>query len=493
MEYLVTAAEMKLYDRTTIEKIGIPALVLMERAALGAFEIIKQMWKQKGTEVSEEGVLILAGTGNNGADGLALARLLSEYGCVVDVWCPNGFEKTSEEWAVQFNILKNYPVTVGTNRPNHEYTLIIDAMFGIGLSREVTGRYRDAILAANEMKALKCSLDIPSGVNGDTGAILGVAFRADFTVTFGFLKRGLLFFPGCEYTGAVHKIDIGISERSFNDQAPKMFFYKSKAEHLLPARKAWGNKGTFGKVLLFAGSKNMAGAAVLAAKAAYRAGAGMVKVITPKENRVILQQTVPEALLGSLEELKDSLLWADVLVAGPGIGQSESAKAGLDILIRESSLPILLDADALNLLAKDPKLCATLSEQEREIILTPHVGELSRLMQRSVAELKGDLPAYAETLAKSLHAVVVAKDARTFICREKGAACVNIYGNSGMATAGSGDVLAGVISGLLAQGMSGFDAASVGVYLHAKSGDAVKQERGEHALMAGDLIEKLEK
>ena len=312
------------------------------------------------------------------------------------------------------------------------------------------------------------------------------------TVTFGFCKRGLALYPGCEYAGEVRVADIGISERSFFGRRPGMYAYDEDIRVLLPKRDGAGNKGTFGKVLLAAGSVNMAGAAVLAARAAYRAGAGMVKVITPPENRIILQQAVPEALLGTCEDLEAGLEWADVAAVGPGLGKSREALGCLERMVRQGGKPLLVDADGLNLLSEQPGLRELLAEQGRQgraIVLTPHVGELARLLGRSIQECKRDLPAAGSALAARLNAVVAAKDARTFICREGHGTCVNLNGNSGMATAGSGDVLTGIIAALLAQGMEGFEAAAVGAYVHGRAGDLVAARMGPYACTAGDMAQ----
>lgn len=497
MKYLVTAAEMKQYDANTIEKTGIPGMVLMERAALAAFSVIEERFGRgrqgiQSRKYEGNNVLILTGTGNNGGDGLALARLLWEAGWTVDVWCVGNPVKASSQWKQQEYILKNYPVRVGSKPQREEYNIIVDALFGVGLSREITGENARAIETCNDMKGVKLAIDLPSGIHSDTGAVLGCAFRADVTVTFGFVKRGLMLYPGAVYAGEVICVPIGITERSFYGQMPEMFYYDEPVEELLPARDPAGNKGTFGKVLLIAGSPYMAGAAVLCAKAAYRAGAGMVKVLTSEENRTILQETVPEALLGTYENLEESLAWADVIGIGPGIGTGEESRKMLCRVIGESSLPLVVDADGLNLLSKDAALTEMLAnqgEQGRKIVLTPHVGELSRLTKQPIPVLKEDLPGWGRKLSGRLHAVAAVKDARTFVCREGKPVCANIRGNSGMATAGSGDVLAGIITALLAQGMDDFESACVGVYLHGDAGERAAACKGEYGCMAGDIAE----
>lgn len=491
MRYLVTASEMRRYDGNTIERIGIAPCVLMERAALAAVEAVEE---HCAGLPGEKHILVMAGMGNNGGDGLAMARILSERDYRVEIWCVGDQEKASDQWRQQREILNSYSVEFTEKPKRQSYTVTVDALFGVGLSREVAGIFKEAIDLFQSCGGWKLALDLPSGIDSDTGRIWGCAVRADMTVTFGFCKRGLALYPGCEYAGSVRTADIGISPRSFFGREPEMYAYDEEAFCLLPRRDKSGNKGTFGKVLLVAGSENMAGAAVLAARAAYRAGAGMVKVITPETNRIILHQAVPEALVGTAEGLEESMEWADVIGIGPGLGKKGTALSCLKRVIRGSKKPLLVDADGLNLLSEHPELKALLAEQGmsgRSVVLTPHVGELARLTDICVAQCKQKLPDCGNELAAALHATVVAKDARTFICGEGRRTCVNLSGNSGMATAGSGDVLAGVIAAFLAQGMETFEAAAVGAYVHGYAGDAAAAEMGEHAVMAGDIAERM--
>ncbi|MCM1238634.1 MAG: NAD(P)H-hydrate dehydratase [Lachnospiraceae bacterium] len=487
VRYLVTAEEMKAYDRNTTERIGVPGMVLMERAALAALEYLLKRW-EKGS------ALILAGVGNNGGDGLALARLLAEKGWQTEVWCVGDKEKATEQWKSQRHILDSYPVRFSSVPERNEYTIMVDALFGAGLSREITGEYARAVEEFQERRGFKLALDIPSGVDADTGKVRGTAVRADATVTFGFQKRGLGLYPGCDLAGEIVTAHIGITERSFFGREPETFTFAGEPESLLPERAGDGNKGAFGKVLLAAGSVNMAGAAVLAAKAAYRTGAGMVKVISPEENRTILQTAVPEALFGTPWELSESLEWADSVIIGPGIGKSQSAMSSLRQVLKYGRKPLVIDADGLNLLAEDGGLRQLLEEQGakgRSVVLTPHVGELSRLAGVPVPELKQSLLTHGKGLAERFHVIVTAKDARTFVCREQGSAYLNLCGNSGMATAGSGDVLAGITGTLLAQMEDAFTAAALAVYLHGRAGDAAAAQKGRRGCMAGDIAEAL--
>lgn len=495
MQYLVTASEMKQYDNNTITKLGIPGLVLMERAALSVRE---ELEKRFITE-SVKDVLIVAGTGNNGADGLALARLLMDKGVLTYIMIVGDYKKATESFQTQYRILKNMDAIFIEKPQAEEYTIVVDALFGVGLSRNLEGEYQQTVERLNSLKGFKVSVDLPSGIHSDTGKICNVAFKADLTVTFGFAKLGSVLFPGCEYAGELVVKDIGINERAFFGDEPKYYRLTEKKEVELPKRKSDGNKGSFGKALLAAGSMNMAGAAVLSAKAAYRIGAGMVKVVSPKENRVILQASLPEALYTDTLTEED-LKWATVLGIGPGLSTSTIARQMLETFLCSSDLPIVIDADAINLLAQEKQLREQVAEQGgkgRIVILTPHVVELKRLWSAVFSEevpmeqWKEKLPEYAYRLACKLHCVVVAKDARTFICKENHPVCVNVRGNSGLAKAGSGDVLAGMILGLLSQKESDFESAAKGVVLHALLAEKNCEIYGEHGCMAGDLAEIL--
>ncbi|MCM1112220.1 MAG: NAD(P)H-hydrate dehydratase [Muribaculum sp.] len=514
MKYLVSAEEMRRYDSHTIDKIGIPGMVLMERAALTARDRVLAALRREETQAPDAGaeVLVMAGMGNNGGDGLALARLLSDEGLPVTVWCVGDARKASEQWTWQKHILEHYQIRFCDTPDRERYAVLVDALFGVGLSRSVEGAYGEAVSRFNALRGFKIALDIPSGICSDTGRVLGCAVQADATVTFGFAKRGLYLYPGRRYAGEIQVADIGIPESVFGDGGPELFCLDQMedAARWLPGRAADGNKGTFGKVLFVAGSEGMAGAAVLGAKAACRSGAGMVKVVTDACNRTIVQSAVPEALYGTYEEVEESARWADVIVAGPGLGRSDAACACLETVFGRTDKPLLIDADGLNLLAERERLRNLLAESEREVVLTPHVGELSRLTGLSADELKEALWRHGKSLAGRFHAVVVAKDARTFVCAPGHPVCMNIHGNSGMATAGSGDVLAGMIAGIWAQLLrdgdgqrmdsgsrdvrppafsTAFRAACLGVRLHAAAGDLAAAERGEYGCMAGDLAE----
>jgi len=508
MEFVVTSEEMKQYDSYTIHQIGIPAEVLMERAALFSFAKLKSFCLNRQILIQESKILVVAGVGNNGGDGLALARLLADYGLNVTIFIVGDKAKMSAQCKLQFQIIEKYNLNISDIYPDDEYDIIVDAIFGIGLSREISGIFAEVIEKINASKALVVSLDIPSGIETDTGKLLGVAVKADATFTFAYHKRGLLFYPGAEYAGKVYIGEIGINDRSFSGNPPEMFtFQHSEWKLLVQKRKESGNKGTFGKVLMLCGSKDMAGAAIFSSKACYRSGAGMVKVITPEENRVVLQESVPEAMLLTYSEtsitatewrnkLNESIAWADVLLAGPGLGRSDVCKELLSVMINASDKTLVLDADALNLLSEDMvlqnDLVKSIDSCNRKVILTPHVGELSRLIKWSISEIKGNPVAAAREAVSKYKCIVVCKDARTIVCQPKRPIYLNSVGNSGLATAGTGDVLAGMISALSCKkDGDGFIQAISGVYLHAIAGEVVSFAKSKESMMASDLIDAL--
>lgn len=489
MEYLVTAEQMKEYDNNTINIIGIPALVLMERAALAVREEILN-FRQNAR------VLIIAGVGNNGGDGVALARLLAEKNYKVAVCIVGNLEKATESFLVQWNILKHYPITIlDANEletiADDTYEIIVDALFGVGLSRDISGSFSQVIERMNQLKGYKIAVDIPSGICADTGRVKGCAFCADETITFAFCKLGLVLYPGAEYAGNIKVKDIGISEKAFLENPPGFFTYQDNGESLLPKRRKDGNKGTFGKVLIIGGFDNMAGAAILCSKAVLETGAGMVRVVQPLQNRDVLLSAVPEILYSTPEELAEALEWSDVVVMGPGLGKSRIAYEMLVFILEKVRKTCVFDADALNLISNNQELKDKVAAYEGVKIFTPHPGELSRLMKLSVSDIKADYINVAKKLAGEYHGIAVCKDARTLVAMQGERLYVNISGNNGMATAGSGDVLSGMIGGLCAQGTDAFEASCLGVWLHGLAGDVAADKYTEYGVTASRIIENI--
>ncbi len=497
MKYLVTGKEMKLLDQNTSECFQVPELVLMEQAAM---HFVWELCGILGDKSNKKGI-VFCGLGNNGADGVAIARLLNERGIYTEICKINDLlldkGTTSNSFQVQESIYHayNYPVKTSiASIIQEDYDFVIDAVFGIGLSRNLNEEYSDILQSINEIKALKFAVDMPSGVNSDNGQIMGNAVSCDYTITFSFGKLGQYLWPGCDYAGKVIVVDMGITERSWLDKKPSIACLEETDLKLLPKRPAHSNKGTFGKVLIIAGSINMAGAAIFSAKAAYRSGAGLVKVFTPDENRTIIQSAVPEALVSNYdnkiykEKLIEELKWADSIVIGPGIGQSAIAKEIVEIVRSSASVPVVWDADALNLLSENTD---KLLLPHTEFVVTPHLGEFSRLTNNSVGWIQNHLVESAIDFARTYDVVCVLKDFRTVTANSYGLSYLNLSGNNGMATGGSGDVLSGIIGAFLANGMNGVKAAAFGVYIHGIAGDYAKTKMGTHAIMASDITEAL--
>ena len=377
------------------------------------------------------------------------------------------------------------------------YSVIIDAVFGVGLSRKVEGRYRQVIEQMNRMRGTKFAVDIPSGLSATTGCILGCAFKADYTVTFQLKKIGLELSQGRTMAGRVIVPDIGISTDSIcEDQEIVRTAGKDIYRKMLPDRPEDSNKGTYGRLLVIAGSKGMAGAAYLNAHAAYMTGAGLVRIYTSSDNREILQTLLPEAIITTYEEYnKEELLslltWADSVCIGSGLGMSRLSEKILKTVIEYVKVPCLIDADGLNLLAENKNYLNQMAE--RRFVITPHMKEMSRLTGTPVEELKADRIQILKDFISRYRITCVLKDSRTLIASEEKGIRMNLTGNSAMAKAGSGDVLAGVISGWMVQGKEAEDAAELGTYIHGLSGDLAKFEKGVYSVMARDLIEYISK
>lgn len=513
---LLSQEEMRVCEAFTMQKIGVPSMVLMERAALAVVDAIK---KQK----KKDRILVVAGSGNNGGDAFAVARILLERyhnkECRVDVCFLGKMENCTSENIEQQKIFCAYGGEMMTTFPEEEYDIIVDGIFGIGLSRTVTGIYAQTIEQMNQSGAYKIAIDIPSGIHTDTGKILGCAFCADETICFAFGKRGLFFYPGTEYAGKIKICDVGIGNQGLAENRSRMYTLTGPVSKYRPKRAADGNKGTFGKLLVIAGSEGMSGACQLCVKAAYRMGSGMVKAVVPEVIRQDLQGNIPEALCMTYpkdsdfaiaseeyDKLAASMEWADAIVAGPGLGTSKTAERLLELVLSESRLPLVLDADALNLLAKKPNFLKWINQchedkQERIMVLTPHMGEMARMCAAKVSSIQDDVAAFteekagtwSEMLGESWKLTLVLKDARTLVYEKEKPLFLNTAGNSGMATAGSGDVLSGMIGALLAEGLSGYESGVLGVYAHACAGDKAVKNGNEYAIMANDIADEVRK
>lgn len=498
MEYCLDSLSMKQCDKFTIEKIGIPSMVLMERAALAtAKEIVAQ------TSVEHIQAVIFAGTGNNGGDGIAIGRILHQWGADVVLALVGDSNKCSTDMRQQLAIAQelHIPMVSHNNLPTKEYNTIVDAVFGIGLSREVTGEFASAIAQINQLAhdGTVYAVDIPSGIHADTGECLGVAVKAQVTVTFQYGKAGLYLQEGRECSGVVKVKDIGIiKEPEFAQVKVPYITYHKEDLSRLPKRSSLGHKGSFGRVCVYAGSYEMAGAAYFAADAAYRSGCGMVELITHERNRTVLMEKLPEAVFtcySQEEQISDTSSWkqavsrAQAIIIGPGLGTSRKAEEILSYVLENARVPCVIDADGINLLAHHKEW---LRECKAACILTPHIKELARFSGNSVDEVKKNYGVIAEQEAKKNGCIIVAKSHRTIVAApDSTTKYLNLSGCDGMATAGSGDVLAGIIGGLLAQGMKPFEAASMGVYIHGLAGEAAAEQYSNYSMKASDIISNL--
>lgn len=491
MRYLVSGKEMKLLDINTSEHFGVPELVLMEQAAMTfvwKFFKLQQTYKKNCNRI-----LIVCGSGNNGADGLAVARLLYQKGKNVTVYPVGEIDghRTSNSYDTQKEIDEAYGIRMVMELPDENFDVIIDAIFGIGLSRDITGTLADCIQKLNERSSWKLAIDISSGIDSDSGAILGTSFIAEDTITFSYGKLGQYLWPGNESSGRIHVVPIGITEDSRLEGTPQYKVLERTDLMKLPRRNMHSNKGSYGKLLVIAGNKNMAGAAVFSATAAYRSGTGLVRIFTNEVNRQTLQTKVPEAVLVTYEDrfeenmLLEQLQWADAVVLGPGIGRDENAERLVTITLEQYDGPLVLDADGLNIVSEKLEL---LSHKKR-IIVTPHLGEMSRLTGHPVKEIQKNLIKEAMDFAEKNDVVCVLKDFHTVTAISHRYTYLNMSGNNGMATAGSGDVLSGMIGALLAQGLSEEYAAAFGVYLHGLAGDAAREKTSATSMMASDILQ----
>ena len=487
MIYLPTGEQMRRADLYTIEEIGVPSMVLMERAALEVVRCIEE------EQLDFRKVLVICGSGNNGGDGYAIARLLHLKGHDVTIFFAGNSQKRSEENAQQAKIAAHYEIPVITNLGTEEYSVIIDALFGTGLKREVTGHYREVLCSVNQMAGKKVAVDLPSGIHDTTGARMGIAFCADLTVAIAFPKRGLFLQEGNVCAGKILTGDIGISSETFSEGTVTFGYEKQDLFLGFPKRKKNSHKGSYGKVLMIAGSKGMSGAAYLSAKAAYAVGAGLVQIYTHEENRVILQQLLPEAIITTYdtfdsEQLEKLIQWADLIGIGCGLGKSDTAERVMQYTLKRALVPCVVDADGINILSKHMEW---IEETNALIVLTPHMKEMSRMLQCSVKELIEQRMEKLHAFVERYKVVCVLKDARTLVAKEHQNTYLNLSGNAAMAKAGSGDVLAGVIVGILAQQCEPYTSACLGVFLHGLAGDMARDKKGAYSVLASDLVAEI--
>lgn len=454
---------MRELDRRTIEEFGTPGEVLMERAARGLVEALLNLIQAR--QIKHPSILLIAGKGNNGGDAEVAHRILLEKGVSAALWNVEEID---------------WPAASA-----HDFNILVDGLLGTGSSGAPRGKFAEAIAFINRARALKVAIDIPSGLNADTGEAQGKTVCADLTVTMGLPKTGLIRSASVEYTGSVEVVDIGIPPEYIEstkgcDEAELI----AKSDVQLPRRKRDSHKGTYGHVLLIGGAPGMTGAIAMAARAALRSGAGLVSVLTPEEVYPIVAQAAgPEVMVHPFPDLGKlttdfSKVWkkTTAVLAGPGMGTSPEF---VRQLVNTSPVPLVLDADALCVAPE--KIAAA----KCPVILTPHPGEFKRLFGAPVTDRWKQAREAAEITGK----IVVLKGVRTVVAAPGEKLAINSTGNPGMAKGGSGDVLAGLLVGLLGQGLDPFLAAKTAVWLHGKAGDLAAAEKTESAMVATDLIE----
>ncbi len=489
MKYILTGKQMQYADKHTIETIGIPSMVLMERAALGVVETMEI----EGLDFTN--VLVVCGPGNNGGDGYAVARILHLKGYRVSLYFVGNETKRTNENLQQYKITQYYQIPVKQKLEEETYTIIIDAIFGTGLSRTIEGEYKQVLEQLNKMAGTKVAIDIPTGLHDETGNVFGVAFKADITVALAYAKLGHVLQAGNPYIGKLSIVDIGIGNEALPTKEKLIYHYEFEDfRQGYPKRLANSHKGTYGKVLLVVGSCGMSGAALLCARAAYAVGAGLVQIYTPEENREILQKLLPEAMVTAYIEYDESQLekllgWADVVGIGCGIGVSEMAWKITKYVIRNAKAPCVVDADGLNLIAADMQ---RLKEATQPIIITPHMKEMTRLLGCEIGELKEHKLEMLKRFCDEYAITCVLKDARTLVgCSEKDW-FLNLTGNSALSKGGTGDVLCGIITGILAQKKDLYASACLGVYLHGLTGEFVAKKKGQYSVLASDIVENID-
>ncbi|MCS7183478.1 MAG: NAD(P)H-hydrate dehydratase [Thermoanaerobaculum sp.] len=485
---VVDTRAMREADRQTIEQLGVPSLVLMEQAATAVLAAVEELVQP------EDSVLVLCGRGNNGGDGLALARLRHAAAGSVEVLLLAHPGELVGDAAKQWELCRRFGVPCGVLQEEgvegmeqrlQRARVVVDAVYGTGLDRPLSGLAAELVARVNEAKGTVVAVDIPSGLAGSSGKLLGPAVRADLTVTFGALKWAHVLAPAALFCGEVRVADIGIPRWLLHQVAGGFLLEAEDVARWLVPRVADAHKGHFGHLLVVAGRLGRAGAAALAARAGVVAGAGLVTVATPQGAVTPIQAQVPEAMVDPLPAgedgsaaghgIADSLGKATAVAVGPGLGLGEGPKRLLDSILQVWDGPLLLDADALTLLAGQ---LSRLRDRRAPTVLTPHPGELARLLGITTAEVQEDRPGWAQKAAELSGATVLLKGFHTLVATPGEPLWINPTGTPGLASGGAGDVLTGVVGALLAQGVEGRRAAALGAYLHGRAAELAGRRFG---------------
>lgn len=508
--HLVTSQEMKEMDRLAIESFGIPGVVLMESAGRGAVEVLFRHFP----EIRRMSVGIMAGRGNNGGDGFVIARYLACNSVKVDVYLLSDKERIRGDASANLRLLDQMGVPVIETPNGHafeshrsgmrQHDIWIDAMLGTGLKSDVRGLFKEATDLLNTLRKPTLAVDVPSGLDSDTGKVRGCCVNATVTATFGLPKIGQVVFPGAEFVGTLEIVDIGIPPYIVDRVGPRHYLMdRETVNPILRTRAPETHKGTFGHVLVLGGSAGKTGAAVMTSYAAMRVGAGLVTLGIPKSLNVamesqlieVMTEPLPEDSRGALgsssyEKIMKLLVQKRCLAIGPGLGTAKSTQNLVRKIVQTSSVPVVIDADGLNSLVGHLEC---LKKAKISVVMTPHPGEMARLVGTTASMVQQDRITVARDFATSCQVHLVLKGARTIVAHPDGTVWVNPTGNPGMASGGMGDVLTGIIAGLIAQGSFVNDAVNAGVYLHGSAGDSLAHSLGPVGFLASDLMEILPK
>jgi len=504
---VVTSQQMREIDRKAIEENNLSGLTLMENAGSRIFQNLKNIYP----DLRLKKTVIFAGSGNNGGDGFVVARHLYNYGVKVKVFLLTPFNKIKGEAGENLNTINKMGVELieaettkleEIQRAIQNSDLIIDAILGTGLQGKVTGLKAKIIDLINIANKEVVAIDVPSGLNADTGRIEGPCIKAAHTITLALPKIGLLIFPGASYAGKITIEDIGIPSYLLkNNKIKTNMVTKEIVKPLLPFRATCSHKGSFGKALILAGSVGMTGAAYLASEAAMRSGAGIVVLGIPRSLNPIMEVKLTEVMTLPLAETEKQSLGEEaeetilklmknysVLGIGPGISRQAETQRLVRKVIEKSNIPLVVDADAIYALSEDPTI---LKKTKTPLVITPHPGELAKLINKDVGYILNNQLDITREIAQKYGIVVVLKGARTIIANKEGETYINVGDNPGMATGGSGDVLTGIICSLIAQGADNFSAAITGVYIHTLAGDLARGIKGERGMIAGDILSQV--
>ncbi len=500
---LTIPSNMKEWEGNIFSHYGVPSFLFMEQAGASLFRFIRDEAKLDYNKK----VAVVSGKGNNGGDGIVCARYLMEAGYDVTLFALFEGAPKGEDARVNFEFYKKsggkiYHVSEYTTAKFEEkistFHFIIDAILGIGVKREVSGLYREVIQIINRQNVPVLAVDAPSGIDLSNGKILGTAIKATYTVTFGIPKIGLYVYPGRYFAGKVFIDRVGFPIKDIEEFESRDFLIdENMIFSIFPKRVPWGHKGTFGKVLTIAGSKGFTGAAYLSSMGILKAGGGLSYLVIPESLEGQIKALSPEVITIPVEEKDGHIAYnayddimkkldeVDAFIIGPGLGTSEGIKRLVSAIVIDSRKPFVIDADGINVLSHNPEI---LNDIEAPFVITPHPGELGRILNLPAHRVDEDrVEIVREFSQKYKNMTLVLKGATTIIAKN-GVSYYNITGNSGMATAGSGDVLSGIIGAFLGRGIGAVESSILGVYVHGKSGDMAASYKGESGIIATDLL-----